>query len=104
MLFKLLDTLFCLEHFSLLLKVKGLCNDSDCQNIHFLCDLRNNGSCACACAAAHTCCYEYHIRAVKSCLDLVSVLLCAACAHLRLCTCALAVCELNAYLYLCGSL
>ena len=98
-LLELCDALLGNAHLCGTLKFKGLGDNSHGEYAHFLSHLCHDGSRTCTCAAAHACCDEHHIRACKSSLYLISVFLCALSAHIGPGTCALAPCELYAYLH-----
>ena len=101
---ELCNALLSLDHSSPALKLKGLGNDADGKAAHVFGDLSDNGSCACAGAAAHACGDEYHIGALESVGDGISALLGGLSADLRLAACALTVSRFLAYLDLMGRL
>ena len=93
------DALFGQTHLALALKSKGLGDDADRQDAEVMCDLCDNGSCAGAGAAAHTCGDKDHLRALERVCDLILALLSGTLADLRVCACAAALGQFGAQLH-----
>ena len=53
-----------LDNFLFPFEDKGDGNDTDCQNIHLLCDAGNDRGCAGSCSTTHSGSDEYHLGAV----------------------------------------
>ena len=90
------DTLLGSVHLLDALELERLCNNADGELVELSCDLCDNRSCACTCAAAHTGGDEYHISVLDLFSDLVLALLCGRLTDLRLCACAESLSELSA--------
>ena len=59
-----------LTHTARAFKLKGLGDDSHRQNAEFLGNLGDHGSRTGTRSAAHTACYEHHVRTFERCRDL----------------------------------
>ena len=100
---ELFDTHLCLIHSLLAFKSKGFCYDTHCENAHFLSELCYYGSRACACSAAHTCGYEYHVRAFESFLNNFFALFRSLRAYIGVGACSVSFCDFLADSDFCGS-
>ena len=82
------DALLSLDHSLSALECERFCYDTDREDAHFLSRFRYNGSRACACAAAHTCRNEYHVRAANDILNVLDALFGRRFAYRRIGACA----------------
>ena len=95
---KLCNTCLSLLHTYLTLKIEGLCNYTYGEYSLFLSNLGNNGSCACACSAAHTCGNKHHLCIIERFNNCVAALLGSFLTDFGLCSGASALRNLFAYL------
>ena len=104
MLSKLGNTGLRLLHTASALELEGLCDDTYGKNTLIFGKLRDNGSCARAGAAAHTCGDEHHIGACESLVESFHALFGCLFAYFGLRACALSLSNFFAYLNFCGRL
>ena len=104
LLSKSCNTLFSLSHSTLAFKLERLCDNTDCEDTHFSCNLSNDRSRTCASATAHACGNEYHISILECISDFISALVSSLLSDRRHRTCTLAMCNLIANLNLLCSL
>src|SRR5258706_5167500 len=102
MFLKLIDAYFGSLHTTHTFKREGPRHHTDGKGTAFACDLRHDGSCACAGAAAHTRCDENHIRAFQHVIEFIRRFFSRFTPNLRITTCTQTTGEFVTEAYACA--